>query len=67
MTDEIVYTIEEDGTVTFETEGISGQNHQSADEFLKFMEDFCGNERSTKKKPKAFNHHHHNHSHKAGI
>ena len=53
--------------ITFETDGISGQNHESADQFLKIMEELCGTQRITKKKPKAFNHHHHNHSHKAGI
>ena len=69
MADTIFYKIEEDGTITFETDGISGENHQSADEFLEYIRSLCGGECSTSKKKRPYNaavhHHKHHHGRKA--
>ena len=59
-----VVKIEDDGTITFETDGISGQNHESADQFLKIMEELCGTQRVTIKRPHHPHHHEHGHGHK---
>lgn len=56
MSDKIDITIEEDGTVTVETDGISDQNHMSADEFLRDVEKLVGGERVTKKKRHVHRH-----------
>ena len=66
--DEIrILQIEEDGTITFETDQISGQNHESADKFLSIMEDLCGTKRITIKRKDRQHIHTHSHGHKAGM
>jgi hypothetical protein len=42
MADKIKIQILEDGTLSIETDSISGQNHMSADEFLKQIEKLTG-------------------------
>lgn len=44
--------IEEDGTISVTTDGISGTNHVSADQFLKDLEKLTGGGRTTKKRNK---------------
>jgi hypothetical protein len=60
MADKIKMEILEDGTITCETDGVSGKNHKSADEFLKMIEDMTGGGRETKKRK-------HTHKHKHGV
>lgn len=60
MADKMKMEILEDGTITVETDGVSGKNHKSADEFLKMLEDLTGGGRETKKRKK-------NHKHKHGV
>lgn len=69
MGDLIYYKIEDDGTVTFETDAVSGQNHKSADEFLEYMREMCGGKSTTIQRKKPFNaqgHGHHHHHHRKG-
>lgn len=61
MADIMEIVIMDDGTFQIDTEGISGKNHKSADEFLEMLEDLAGGDRKTKSKGK---HHHHHHHHK---
>ncbi len=53
--DLIYYKVEEDGTITFSTDAVSGQNHVSADEFLEYMKKMCGGTVTTTKRKKPFN------------
>lgn len=46
MKDNIKITILEDGTLSIETDSISGANHMSADEFLKAVETLTGEKKS---------------------
>jgi hypothetical protein len=50
MADSIKIQILEDGTVSIETDAISGKNHMSADEFLKMVEKLTGGESKRKAK-----------------
>lgn len=49
MVDKMEVEILEDGEIRIETEGISGVNHCSADEFLKEVEELAGGRRVVKK------------------
>jgi len=60
--DKINWKIEEDGTITITTDGVSGENHMSADELLDEIESLAGNERQTKERKKHV-HRTHAHSH----
>jgi len=59
MADRIKWQIEEDGTITIETDGVSGQNHLSADQLLDEIESLAGNQRQTKERKKHVHRHHH--------
>ena len=60
MADTIKIEILEDGTISITTDGISGQNHVSADQFLNAITKNAGGERNTtKRKDKTAFHHHH--------
>ena len=56
MADKMKMEILDDGTITVETDGVSGKNHKSADEFLKMLEDMTGGGRETKKRKKNHKH-----------
>lgn len=56
--DRIEVTIEEDGTITVVTPGISGKNHHKADELLAALKALTG-----KPKIKKRGRHVHNHNH----
>jgi len=58
MADKMEMEILEDGTITVKTDGVSGKNHKSADEFLKMMEDLTGGGRETKKRVRKHKHKH---------
>ncbi len=58
MSDSIRYEILEDGTISIETDAISGANHQSADEMLAHLADLCGGPVDIKQRR---GHHHHHH------
>ena len=58
MADKMKMEILEDGTITVETDGVSGKNHKSADEFLDMIEEMTGGGRETKKRAKAHKHKH---------
>jgi len=60
--DTIKYEILEDGTITTETDKVSGKNHQSADELLDQLADMMGGKIEIKKKQG----HVHTHSHTHG-
>jgi hypothetical protein len=60
--DKIKWEILEDGTISIETEGVSGQNHQSADDMLDQLGDLTGGEIKIKSKKK----HTHTHTHAKG-
>jgi len=49
MADKIKIEILEDGTISVKTEGVSGVNHHSADEFLTMMKKLAGGECNTEK------------------
>ena len=57
MADTINFEILDDGTVSIETEGISGANHVSADELLKELEEVLGGTPKVKQKEKKSNAH----------
>ena len=57
--DAIKYEILEDGTITIETDAVSGKNHQSADDMLKSLASMMGGDVDVKKKRG----HVHSHSH----
>jgi hypothetical protein len=65
MADQIKITILEDGTISIETDAISGTNHMSADQLLKEVEKLSGGTRTTKHKDGHATHKHGNmiHSH----
>jgi len=50
VADRIEIEIAEDGEIIVTTQGISGKNHASADEFLASMEKLAGGERKAVKK-----------------
>ena len=50
MVDTIKIEILEDGTISIDTDAISGQNHVSADSFLAEITKLAGGERVTEKK-----------------
>ena len=50
MPDTIKIEILEDGTISIDTDSISGQNHVSADSFLAEITKLAGGERVTNKK-----------------
>ena len=58
MSDKMKMEILEDGTITVDTDGVSGKNHKSADEFLAMIEEMTGGGRVTKKKAHAHKHKH---------
>ena len=58
MADKMKMEILDDGTITVETDSVSGKNHKSADEFLKMIEDMTGGNRETKKRRKSHKHKH---------
>jgi hypothetical protein len=60
MPDKIKFEILEDGTLSVETDAISGQNHMSADEFLKTVEKLVGGTSTTKHKDGHSTHRHGN-------
>jgi len=61
--DAIKYEILEDGTITIETDKVSGKNHQSADEMLEQLAELIGGEVKIKKKKGHTHAHAHSHSH----
>ena len=66
--DAIKYEILEDGTITIETDAVSGKNHQSADEMLKQLSAVIGGPTDIKRKEgHAYSHSHgkagHHHKH----
>ena len=63
--DVIQWRIEEDGTVTLITDGVSGENHTSADKLFDTIESLAGNKRQTKERKKHV-HRTHTHSHDVG-
>lgn len=62
-TDSIKYSILEDGTISIDTDEISGTNHASADELLKSLFDAMGGKRTAKAKGRLGRHHAHHHGH----
>lgn len=50
MRDTIKFEILEDGTISIETDGISGVNHKSADELLESLAEMAGGPVDVKKK-----------------
>jgi len=63
-TDEVRFEILEDGTISTETDQISGQNHQSADQLMDELVEMTGGPVSiTKRKGGKRHHHHHTHGH----
>lgn len=60
MADKMKMEILDDGTITVTTDGVSGKNHKSADEFLEMLEEMTGGEHNTKKRA-------HDHKHKLGV
>ena len=56
MADKMVIEILEDGTISISTEGISGQNHVSADKFINEIESAAGGGRETVKKRAVHSH-----------
>jgi len=61
--DTIEIEIEEDGTVTIRTAGISGEIHKTAEEFLKMTAQELGAEVRTHQHKPGVHVHHHHHSH----
>ncbi len=58
MADQIKFTIEEDGTITTETDKVSPVNHKSADDFLRYVKTLAGGAvKVTKKTPHGHSHH----------
>lgn len=56
MVDKINLEILADGTISVTTDGISSQNHQSADDFLETLEDLMGGKLEIKKKKRHHSH-----------
>jgi len=66
--DTIKFEILEDGTITIETDAVSGKNHQSADEMLEALAELVGGEVTVKHKTgHAHAHAHHGHSHGLSV
>lgn len=68
MSDRIRIEILEDGTLSIDTDAISGPNHKSADELLDSLEEIMGGRRIVAAKP-GHEHHaklHGGHKHKHG-
>jgi hypothetical protein len=61
--DKIKYEILEDGTLSVETEGISGKNHMSADELLASIQKALGGKTKIKLKVGHAMSHSHSHAH----
>jgi len=64
--DKIKYQILEDGTLSVETEGISGVNHMSADELLAGIQKALGGKTKVKLKVGHAIAHNHTHDHVHG-
>lgn len=58
MPSEMRCKIEEDGTITVETDQIAGQHHISADELLRFVREKMGGEHKVEKRRQGVTHHH---------
>jgi len=52
MPDKMYIEIEDDGTISVTTDGISGTNHLSAENFIKDMAKLAGGIKTTKKRNK---------------
>lgn len=63
MADTINITIEDDGTVSFNTDKISAMNHVSADDFLAECQEQLGGIATITKKEGAVHAHTHEHVH----
>ena len=64
MSDAIKWKILEDGTVSIETDQISGENHLSADELLESLADMLGGSvKIEERKGHVHRHRHHAHGH----
>ena len=64
MSDAIKWKILEDGTVSIETDQISGENHLSADELLESLGDMLGGSvKIEERKGYVHRHRHHAHGH----
>ena len=61
--DKIKYEILEDGTVTIDTDQISGPNHLSADELLRQLSDLLGGGVEVRHKKSSLHQHSHSHDH----
>jgi len=61
MTDSIKWKILEDGTVSIETDAVSGENHLSADELLESLTDMLGGSAEIESKKGHAHKHHHTH------
>lgn len=67
--DVLQWHVESDGTITIKTEGVSEENHLSADEFLAELAKLTGGSRTTTQRIDVsdaiqLNHqHHHGHEH----
>jgi len=64
--DKIKFSILEDGTISIETDEISGENHVSADELLKQLAEVMGGPVQTKHKQGHSHAHSHGHDHSHG-
>ena len=61
MPDKMYIEIEDDGTISVTTDGISGTNHLSAENFIKDMAKLAGGIKTTKKRNKySYTHVHSN-------
>jgi len=60
MSDEIKIEILEDGTISFETDKISGKNHASADKFIEDIDKMMGGKTTKKARRGAHQHVHAN-------
>ena len=62
--DEMNIEILEDGQIKFDTGAFSAKYHESAEGFLKAIEEMAGGEMErTPKKDSKHHHHHHKHAH----
>lgn len=59
--DKIRYEVLEDGTITIDTEGISGKNHLSADQMLEALAEMIGGKVEVKHKHGHLAAHSHSH------
>jgi hypothetical protein len=58
MADRITVEIEDDGTITFTTDEISGENHEDADKFIKSLRKLLGGEHTVTKRTRGHQHKH---------